>query len=343
MVSVQPMAGGGVYDRHSTLQAAASSPAVNALKAAASEVELREPTWIVDYGSSTGKNSIAAIGEAVQVLTRRGAKCVWVVHNDLPENDFSTLFRSLLTTPVTYLGEPHVFAAAVGRSFYERVVPPGMCALGWSAIAAHWLSSSPCEVPDALWHARSALPEVHAKYAEQAARDWYTFLQRRSEELMIGGQLIVLLAGADVAGNSGADHYLDQLDQVLRSLLAEGAISDSEYGAATIDTYFRTSEQLIAPLATLPLRLVEHDTFELANVFWEEAQADAGAYAERYTGWLRAFTEPVLCKAFPRSPEGQEQLMDAVYRSVRTTVFRDPQASFCRWQMHCLRLLRVES
>ena|SRR5580698_5672922 len=76
---------------------------------------------------------------------------MFVFHVDQPANDFNTLFEVLGTDPDRYgLGEPNVFPCAIGRSFYERVLPPESVHLGWCSYAAMWLSRIPTLIPGCL-------------------------------------------------------------------------------------------------------------------------------------------------------------------------------------------------
>jgi hypothetical protein len=45
------------------------------------------------------------------------------------------------------LDDPNVFPSAIGRSFYESVLPPSSVHLGWSSYAAVWLSRVPTLIP----------------------------------------------------------------------------------------------------------------------------------------------------------------------------------------------------
>jgi hypothetical protein len=59
------------------------------------------PIVIADYGSSQGKNSLAPMRAAIAALRRRllPRRPICVVHVDVAENDFSTLFDLLDTAP----------------------------------------------------------------------------------------------------------------------------------------------------------------------------------------------------------------------------------------------------
>ena len=76
-----------------------------------------QPLLIADYGSSQGRNSLEPLRAAVAVLRQRFGpeKAICVTHTGLPDNDFSTLFRTLHDDPDSYLnGDPNVFANALG-------------------------------------------------------------------------------------------------------------------------------------------------------------------------------------------------------------------------------------
>ena len=107
-------------------------------------------------------------------------------HVDQPENDFSTLFSTLRSEPQSYsLGAPFVFGCAVGRSFYEPVLPAGTVSVGWSSAAAHWLSRTPAALTEHLWAPTARSPGA-APFAEQARRDWHSFVRLRADELRPG-------------------------------------------------------------------------------------------------------------------------------------------------------------
>src|ERR1700756_2442487 len=103
-----PMEACGAYNRSSRVQAAGLSPAVPLLEKAAKEVKLLpepDPIVIADYGSSAGRNSLGPLKIAITALRERVGlnRLITVVHTDLPDNDFSALFRTLADDPNSYL------------------------------------------------------------------------------------------------------------------------------------------------------------------------------------------------------------------------------------------------
>jgi SAM dependent carboxyl methyltransferase len=191
------MEGKGAYNRSSSVQAVGSLPAVALLERAARGVALPsppEPVFIADYGSSEGHNSLVPIAAALGILRERvgNERAIFVFHADLPGNDFTALFETLANDPASYLrDDPAVFAAAIGRSYFEQILPASSVTLGWSAWAVQWLSRVPCTIPDQVQVAYSHDAAARSAFAEQAAEDWRRFLAMRGCELRPGARLVV--------------------------------------------------------------------------------------------------------------------------------------------------------
>jgi hypothetical protein len=168
------MEGKGAYNKHARLPAAAAGLATPFLEEAVRNIVLGpddQPIVIADYGSSQGKNSMAPMRIAIRNLRSRVGpdRPILVFHVDQPSNDFNSLFEVLSSDPDRYvLNEPNLFPSAIGRSFYEQVLPPGSVHLGWSSYAAVWLSRIPTLIPGHFMPRRST-GEVRAAFQHQAA------------------------------------------------------------------------------------------------------------------------------------------------------------------------------
>ena len=129
------MEGKGAYNKHAVLPAEGAALALPLLEKAVCELTLdssNEPVVIADYGSSQGKNSLTPLKITINGLRKRTApnRPISVFHIDQPANDFNSLFEVLYADPNTYvLDDPEVYAAAIGKSFYENVFPPPLCIL----------------------------------------------------------------------------------------------------------------------------------------------------------------------------------------------------------------------
>ena len=169
----------GSYTAASRLQAAGLQSAIAVFERSAAAVPIPsppQPIVIADYGASSGHNSLLPVGAAIAVLRKRTRPehSVLVAHTDMPDNDFTALFRTLEEDPDTYLRKDRAtFASAVGRSFYSQILPSNSVNLGWSSWAIQWLSRVPAVIGDHLQVAYCADESVRADNAKQDAHDWH--------------------------------------------------------------------------------------------------------------------------------------------------------------------------
>src|SRR4028119_23067 len=174
-------------------------------------LQAAEPAVVADFGAAQGRNSLGPMRLAVEKIRRQKTvfSPIVVIHTDLPQNDFGSLFALVEASPESYLRSvENVFALAAGKSFYERIFPEGYISLGWTAISVHWLSKVPCNIPDHVY-AQRAGQRVRKAYAEQASEDWLQFLGHRARELRPGGELIVVAVTTDDSGSTGGESLMD--------------------------------------------------------------------------------------------------------------------------------------
>jgi salicylate 1-O-methyltransferase len=151
--------------------------------------------------------------------TGRTGISIIVTHTDLPTNDWTTLFQTVLSSPESYLAnESNVFCFASGTSIYRHIFPLNHVAFGYSTVTEHWLSRKPCDIPGEIWSARAS-GKVRAAWAAQAKTDWHAFLQYRALEMQPSARLLIVGSGADQKGNSGAEGLIDLANAVLQQLV----------------------------------------------------------------------------------------------------------------------------
>ena len=301
-----PMEGHGVYNRSSTVQAAGLSPAVPLFERAARTVPLAsapETIVIADYGASEGRNSLVPMAVAIDCLRERVGRhrAISVVHTDLPGNDFNALFQVSDTDPDSYLrGDPATFASAVGRSFYQQILPSGDVTLGWSSWAVQWLSRMPAPIPDQVQIAYSHDPAARAAYSRQAAEDWQMFLVARGRELRPGGRLVVLTMALNDTGNFGYRPVLEAMYEALSGLADQGYVSADEMRRMAIPTVGRSRADLVAPFSEngrfADLSIERVDVFLSDDRIWCEFEhdRDATAFGARWAAFSRASVFPTL-------------------------------------------------
>src|SRR5215207_4771238 len=92
------MKGHGFYNEHSRSQQQADGLGLPLLERAVEEMTVlqgAEPAVVVaDFGAAQGRNSLAPMRLAVEKIRRRttSSSPIVVIHTDLPQNDFASLF-----------------------------------------------------------------------------------------------------------------------------------------------------------------------------------------------------------------------------------------------------------
>ncbi|MBV8442056.1 MAG: hypothetical protein JO312_16100 [Hyphomicrobiales bacterium] len=309
------MEGRGSYNKHSLIPSVGAAFALPHLERAIADVPLGptgQPVVIADYGSSQGRNSLAPMRVAIDAIrARAGAdRPILVCHNDQPANDFNSLFEVLDTSPDSYSrGDPNVYSCAIGRSFYENVLPPNSVHVGWSAYAAMWVSRIPAPIPGHVFFARST-GQIRAAWERQGAEDWESFLSFRARELRPGGCLVISVPGAEEDGASAFEGMWDQANAELAGMVDEGAITVDERRRMAMNVWPRRRADLVAPFERdgqfQSLILKGSETRLLRDMAWEayEIDADAESLAMKHAMFFRAVFTPTLASFLDRVRAG---------------------------------------
>jgi hypothetical protein len=314
------MEGSGAYNRHARSQAAGAALAIPFLGKAVEKLALdpgNQPIVIADYGSSQGKNSLAPMRIVIQNLRSRIGPHhpIFVFHVDQPANDFNSLFDVLSSDPDRYSSdELNVFPCAIGRSFYEQVLPPESVHLGWSSYAAVWLRRIPSLIPGHFWSPRST-GAARAAFERQGAEDWEAFLSVRAREMRPGARLIVVLPALPDGESPGLFQLMDDANAVLQEMVDEGTITAKERAAMVLGSHPRRKNELLAPFAKDGefQQLVVKDCEEslLPDPAWAEYQqsGDGKALATRRALFFRATFVPSLASALSTVPDRNGEVL----------------------------------
>jgi len=329
------------YTASSRLQAAGLRPAMAIFEEAAGVVPLPpapQPIVIADYGAATGHNSLLPIGAAIEILRKRTRSdhSILVVHTDLPDNDFTALFRTLAEDPDSYLArDSATFASAVGRSFYEQVLPSGSVHLAWSSYAIQWLSRTPAPIPDHIQVAYSADEAVRTAYKKQAAHDWHEFIAFRGRELRRGGRLVVMTMASDEDGEFGFRPLFACMLDTLDELRADGLLTEDELHRMSLPVVARREEDFFAPFAPSgrfeQLEIERLEVFNAEDRFWSQYKidGDAKAFGEAWGAFVGAAVIPTLATALDGGlgdPRAQS-FMDRLQRGLAQRMAAAPEQS----------------
>ncbi|MGB3894222.1 MAG: SAM-dependent methyltransferase, partial [Mycolicibacter sinensis] len=284
------------------------------------------PIVVADYGAATGYNSLLPIGAAIAAFRRRTRPDhpVLVTHTDLPDNDFTALFRTLADDPDSYTRKDAAsFPSAIGRSFYAQILPSQSVNLAWTSWATMWLRRPAPELPEFDDHVHvehSDDAAARQEYARRAAQDWQDFLAFRGRELAPGGKLLVLTAAVDAQGRSGYRPVLDAIVAVLDELVGEGFVSRDEVTRMTIPVLARSEKELRAPFAPAgrfeALTIERLDVFDAEDRFWDRylLDGDAGALGAQWSAFTSAAVFPALAAALAGGAAGDPRAAEFVQR-----------------------------
>lgn len=312
------MEGNGAYNKYAQSQADGAAVAFPLLQSAVKNIPLEpghQPTIIADYGSSQGKNSLAPIGMAIRnVRARVGPNHpVCVFHIDQRSNDFNSLFEVLSCDPDRYASDQsNVFPCAIGRSFYEQVLPPESVHLGWSSHAAVWLRRVPALIPDHFWSARST-GAARAAFERQAAEDWEMFLSLRAREMRRGARLVVVLPALYDARSSGLGDLMDDANELLQQMVEEGSITGEERAGMVLGAYLRSKSELLLPFAKQGhfqhLVVEGYGESVVPDVAWAEYKesGDKQSLARKRALFFRSTFMPSLAEGVGRVGEGDRE------------------------------------
>ncbi|KAK1279246.1 Jasmonate O-methyltransferase [Acorus gramineus] len=201
---------------------------------------------IADLGCSSGPNSLSLIKEIIESVDEachrldRPPPEFTVSLNDLPANDFNSMFLSL---PEFYKklnrGSQSVFIAGVPGSFYGRLFPSNSLDFIHSSLSVHWLSQVPKDLFDEngkcinkgnIYISPTSPPSVAKAYEKQFEEDFNLFLRLRSVELALGGRMVLIMAGRgsrDSWGN-GITFLWDVLAQAFSIMVSLGKVEEEK-------------------------------------------------------------------------------------------------------------------
>jgi hypothetical protein len=352
------MKGAGYYDQHSGAQMSTIQALQGWVDDAVARLPLPaggQPVTLLDLGSSEGRNAVRLMVAIVAGLRQRTAQPVQTFYSDLTSNNFNQLFANLEEASRAGHFPAGVYPGAVGGSFYGQLLPPGTVHLATSFNAIHWLDRLPdVPLPNSIAYRRphpprpglNVSPEATAAFSRQADQDLIWFLECRARELVPGGKLLVATPGDTDQARIG-DGLADVLNDACLDLVADGRLPREQYERLTMPCYFRTVDELVAPLqregsSVRGAFAVERaEALEVPPPFIVEFQrgGDVATYAAAYTGFWRAVSEPVV-RAALNQPEGEDGIVDSLYVRVRARLQAEPERYLFRFILVAVLLTR---
>ena len=353
MPAITGMKAGGFYDAHSAAQRVAIEPFLpwleEAIQGSTGSSGNNDVFTILDIGSSEGGNAVYAMRRLIDSVRKVSDAPISVFLSDLPTNDFNHLFANLFPGGDAALAADRVFPGAIGGSAFNRLVPPQSLSVATTFNTIGYLETKPVErlpnfimsiqpSPKASREGVGSTDSERAPFRLQAANDLQQFYWARADEIVSGGHLLVQVFGrnADVSTSYG---IYDGLSDAILDFVEEGKLSREFYEDFVIPVYFRSVEELVAPIdddqLSRAFRIVKAEHREIPVPFNAAlaASGDEATWARDFTGFMRAFTEPMVDSALGDEPRKNE-ILDSIYQRVEARYLADP----ARYEFHFISI-----
>ncbi|CAN4080111.1 unnamed protein product [Withania somnifera] len=226
---------------------------------------------IADLGCSSGPNTLSNVKDILDKIEdtsrnklKQPAPEFRVFLNDLPTNDFNAIFQAL---PEFHQwlkqkrynhqnrGTSNIYVAAYPGSFYGRLFPDHFLHFIYSSYSLHWLSKVPRGLYDEygnslnknnIYISEHSPSEVSKAYFDQFQEDFSLFLQSRSDELVNGGKMVLILLGREGLNHvdRGNAFFWKLLYQALTNLMSKGEVEKEKLDSYEVHFYAPCKEEI---------------------------------------------------------------------------------------------------
>ncbi|KAM6581579.1 hypothetical protein CsatA_005353 [Cannabis sativa] len=292
---------------------------------------------IAELGCSSGPTALTAASYTLDVIMsyyssnqmkeniKKPLMTFQVFLNDLPGNDFNNIFQQSLPSLYERLNEkfydhPLCFVMAMPGSFYQRLFPNNSMHLIHSSYSLQWLSKVPnglvSETGEAynkgnIYITKTSSDMVLKAHLTQFQEDFTTFLKCRSEEMVIGGCMVLTILGSVL--NNNPKHILEIVGRALNDMVSEGIIEEKSVDNFNVPMYSPTAKEVrevIEEEGSFWLEKLEvyeiawdDDTNNINNNIDDDDIIDQKLLnrGKFVCGYMRAVMEPILSKQFGKS------------------------------------------
>nr|AAN40745.1 S-adenosyl-L-methionine:salicylic acid methyltransferase [Antirrhinum majus] len=296
---------------------------------------------IADLGCSCGPNTLLVAAELVKIIVKLRQKLdrepppEFQIHlNDLPGNDFNSIFRYLLPMFREELREEigggeeagrRCFVSGVPGSFYGRLFPTKSLHFVHSSYSLMWLSKVPEGVKmnkENIYIASTSPQNVINAYYEQFQRDFSSFLICRSEEVIGGGRMVLTFLGRKSASARSKEccYIWELLSLALKQLVLEGVIEKEKLHSFHIPQYTPSPTEVKAEVEKEGSFTVNR--LEVSEITWASCGNDfhlpelvASGNEYNVAKCMRSVAEPLLIEHFG------ESVIDRLFEKYREIIF----------------------
>ncbi|MED6181197.1 S-adenosyl-L-methionine:benzoic acid/salicylic acid carboxyl methyltransferase 3 [Stylosanthes scabra] len=272
---------------------------------------------IADLGCSSGPNTFLVVSEVIMAVEKLCRELkhddespeYQVLMNDLPGNDFNSIFMSLdlfleqLSREVEG-GIGPCYVSGVPGSFYGRIFPTNTLHFVHSSYSLMWLSQVPEGVENNkgnIYMSSTSPLNVFEAYYEQFQRDFSSFLKCRAQEVVEGGCMVLTFLGrrSDDPSSKECCYIWQLLAMALNEMVAEGIIKEEEMDRFNIPQYTPSPWEVKSEV--MKEGSFNIDRLEVSEVHWnpfnddESYSGDGGYHVAKL---MRPVAEPLLASHF---------------------------------------------
>ncbi|RZC91282.1 hypothetical protein C5167_027345 [Papaver somniferum] len=288
------------------------------------------PIGIADLGCSSGPNTLFSY--LLNIIYKKCCEFdivspeIVMYFNDLPGNDFNTLFKYLESFCDELKrnkgdGFGQCFDAGIPGTFYGRLVPRDTLHFVHSSYSLQWFSQLPREIENNnqgnIYISTSSPPSIIEAYLKQFKSDFTNFLKYRSEELVKGGRMVLTLLGRT---SEECCYFWDILALALKDMVLEGMIEEQKLISFNIPLYMTSSEEV--SLVIQCEGSFKIDQIEVFQVNWDGSE-DESSKIDSYNAanCIRAVSESLLMSHFGIG----EEIIDKLFRRYMAIVDNVPK------------------
>ncbi|XP_059666384.1 probable caffeine synthase 4 [Cornus florida] len=268
---------------------------------------------VADLGCSTGPNTFSVI-ETVKGTVEKKCKelnCqtpeLQFYLNDLPGNDFNSLFKGLFRFCDQTQGAS-CYAMGVPGSFHGRLFPQNTLHFVHSCYSVHWLSQVPKGLTSdeglplnrgKMYISTTSPPVVREAYLTQFQQDFTLFLKSRYEEMVPDGCMVLILHGrqsADPLDKESCWHW-ELLAEAIAELVSQGMVGEEKLDSFNVPHYTSSLEELqdiVEKEGSFAIERLEKFALEVG----EQQEKDAWSKGEKVAKDIRCFTESLISYHF---------------------------------------------
>ncbi|GAY40384.1 S-adenosyl-L-methionine-dependent methyltransferase superfamily protein [Citrus sinensis] len=216
---------------------------------------------VADLGCASNASTFSVMSSVIENVLK---KCVelnapipefQLYLNDLPGNDFNTLFKGLSSFADRY-NDASLFMMGAPGSFYGRLFPTNSLQLAHSSYGVHWLSKVPKLTDEAglplinkgkIFISKTSPVAVKEAYLRQFEEDFSLFLKSRSQEMVPNGRLVLVFNGRPSADFTRDYCYpipWESLSEAIAAMVSEGLIQEEKLDSFNVPVYAPSQKEL---------------------------------------------------------------------------------------------------